>query len=342
MKPIEAESNYASRLIKVLFLEPEAYSDSVRAEIPIDWDCHFLVVSSESELLKCSAIESFDVIFGRLGLTFGKSFFDAFAGAKILATPTTGLDHVDLDAAEMAGVHLLSLRHEYQLLENITSTAEHAWTLLLASNRLVPELVRRTQAGSWMRSDLALHQLSGQKIGIIGMGRLGRMIAEYARAFRMHVLAYDPLIPGEQFPEFITDSSLQEVLVKSDHIIVAASYSSGDPMIMGRDEVLSMKQGCTFVNIARGELVDELALVEAVERGVCRAVAVDVLQGDPHWSENITVSSPLIEKAKECERIIITPHVGGYATEAIDLTRRFLLDQVKQLIQKESGGNKWK
>lgn len=322
-------------LVRVLFTEPEAYDDLMRAALPVHWDCTFQSFSDQNELLEWVGTHSYDVVFGRIGLAFGSLFFRASLSLKILATPTTGLDHIDLEAAGEAGVRVLSLRGEIDFLRRITSTAEHAWGLLLACNRMIPALVDRTSAGSWSRGGVELGQLSSHTLGIIGVGRLGRMIADYASAFRMRVFGYDPYIERAAFPGHVECVSLEALLSGCDHVILTASYSVGDPVLLGRDQVLAMKPGCTFVNVARGELVEEAALVEAIDLGILKAVGVDVLSGDSCWSHDERVNSPLIEKSRQTDSVLVTPHVGGYAREAIKETRRFMVEYVSQIISAE-------
>ena len=319
-------------VVRVLFTEPEAYYDPLRADLPVHWESTFKSFRDEYELAEWVGSHPYDVVFCRLGLTFGGAFFRASPSTKILATPTTGLDHIDLKAADEAGVRVLSLRGELDLLRRITSTAEHAWALLLACNRRIPELVDRTRSGSWARGELEFHQLSHHTLGIIGLGRLGSMVADYALAFRMQVLGYDPYSQHDQIPDGVKQVSLGALLSGSDHVILTAAYSPGDPVILGRDQILAMKSGSTFVNVARGELMDEAALVEGLELGILRAVGVDVLPGDSRWTYGERVNSPLIEKSRQTDRVLVTPHVGGYAREAVKETRRFMVQRVNQII----------
>jgi D-3-phosphoglycerate dehydrogenase len=326
---------HLGRSVKVLFTEPEAYVDAVRACIPSAWDCTFRSFESGDRLLAWVAENPCDVVFGRLGISFGASFFAACRGLKVLATPTTGLDHIDLPAAAAARVRVLSLRGERALLSRVTSTAEHAWGLLLACNRRLVELVPRASAGRWGRDDLELHQLAGTTLGIIGLGRLGRMVAQYGRAFQMRVFANDPLVATADFAPGVTPVSLAQLMSESDHIIVTASYSVGDPPIVGPDQILAMKPGVTFVNVARGELADEAALLKGLDSGLIRAIGVDVLAGDSRWGAAERVTSPLLDRALTCPNVLVTPHVGGYAREAIDVTRQFMIERVKAVIEKE-------
>jgi D-3-phosphoglycerate dehydrogenase len=325
--------------ITVLFTEPEVFIPRLQSSIPTSWDCKFEKFSNESALVEWYRENPCEIIFARLGISFSSYFFKECKKLKILATPTTGLDHIDLAAASKAGVKVLSLRGEVKFLQNITSTAEHAWSLLLACNRKIPELIARTKSGSWARSDLQLHQISGQTLGIIGFGRLGKILAEYALAFRMPVLVYDPHISPNKFPHHVMQVSLKKLLKKADHIILVASYNIGDPPILGRDQIFSMKPNSTFINVARGELVDEAALKEALDVGLLRSVGLDVLSGDSNWSQDHLVSSSLIDQSQKLPQILITPHVGGYTLEAIEATRRFIINRVDRIIQIQKGNN---
>jgi D-3-phosphoglycerate dehydrogenase len=330
-----ASSFISAPTIRVLFTEPEAYDEDLRSVFPAQWECTFQSFGAEQDLVNWVNENEYDVVFARLGLTFGSSFFRASSPTKIVATPTTGLDHIDLEAAQKACVRVLSLRGELELLRQITSTAEHAWALLLACSRKVPSLVDRTRAGSWARGDLDLHQLSGHIIGIIGFGRLGRMVADYASAFCMHVITYDPYVNKDKIPHEIKSVSLEELLSMSDYVVLTATYSVGDPEILDREKVLSMKFGSSFINVSRGELVNELALVEALDIGILRAVGVDVLPSDSCWTFDDQVDSPLIKKSRQTDRVLVTPHVGGYAREAVKKTRLFMVQRVNQVINNE-------
>ena len=331
-KRMKVKSLASRRVVRTLITEPEAYNEDVRKQLPRDWDNHFLSIETEAELINVVSKKDYDIVFCRIGLPFNREFFRMSPCTSILATPTTGLDHIDLDEAENSGVCVLSLRGELELLRTITSTAEHAWALLLACNRRLPELVARTQNGSWIRTDMELHQLSGQTLGIIGLGRLGEMVADYANAFRMRIISYDTDCQKHGSRSDVEFVEIGQLLAESDHIVLTASYSSGDPEILTRNHVMRVKRGATFINVARGELVDESALVDAIDLGIIRAVGVDVLPGDSRWSGTDRVSSPLIDRSAVDNRILVTPHVGGYSREAVAKTRRFMIYSVDKVL----------
>jgi D-3-phosphoglycerate dehydrogenase len=319
---------------RVLFTEPEAYSKSLRNDLPKYWNCTFKNFSNEKKLISYLNKNSFEIIIGKLGLSFDKKFFQSAKSLKIFATPTTGLDHIDLKAASKRKIHVISLRGELSILKKITSTAEHAWALLLACNRNLIRLVNKTKSGYWRRVGFQLNQLSGKKIGIIGYGRIGKMLAQYAKAFRMHIFIFDKNINTAKFSNRISSVSLKNLLSTSDYIILSASYSVGDPIIMTKKNIMSIKPGAIFINISRGELVDESAIIEALKINRISMIGLDVLNGDSKWNNLKKIQSPILRLSKKSDRIILTPHVGGYAKEAIESTRRFILQKVDKVIYK--------
>ena len=314
---------------KVLVAEPEAYDDHTRAQFPPDWNLIYKPINNQDELQMELVNDNYDIIFAKLGLNFNQQIFLSQPHLKIVATPTTGLNHIDLIAAEAANISVVSLKGEGEFLTTVTSTAEHAWLLLLAISRSLPEATSRVASGQWKRQGMEVHELRGAQLGIIGMGRLGKIVASYGLAFGMNVVACDPNIAAHDFPEGVYLSSLEDLLLTSDYIVLLASYTPGDPPILGADEFLTVKLGASFVNVARGELIDETALLDALKQGRIRAAGLDVLSGDSVWSPKEDIYSPVLEFAQNSSRLIITPHMGGYAFEAIKKTRLFLIDKVK-------------
>jgi len=326
-------NNVPTPEIQVLFAEPNAYGRELRDLIPKNWKCSFESFDDNHEILEHVRRNQYDVIFGRIGLNFDRCFFEACMRLKVFATPTTGLDHIDLFAAKQANVEVISLKGRLSVLEKVTSTAEHAWALLLACNRSLPDLLSSVKSGQWARGNIEIHQLSGKTLGIIGFGRLGKMLSEYAKAFRMRVIACDPYVNCQQGPPHVELISLDELLAKSDHIILSASFSRGDPPIMSWKEFSQIKKGAIFINISRGELVDEHAMIKAIDDGILKSVGTDVLVGDTTWVDCVNDQSPVLSASRDGRKIVITPHVGGYAGEAVFETRSFLIQVVNELFE---------
>lgn len=317
-----------SNHIRILVTEAEAYSQSTRECFLKSWDVTFAEIYDQHELVKVCSETSYDIIFGKLGLVFDKSIFELQPELKILVTPTTGLNHIVLPDAELHSIQILSLRGEAEFLSNVTSTAEHAWTLLLAINRSLVSAVSRVSQGLWKRQELGVHELSGSPLGLIGMGRLGRIVARYGLAFQMEVVGYDPHVASEMFPAGCKKVGLQELLTSSEYVVMLASYKLGDPPILGRAEFSRLRLGAVLINVARGELIDEKALLHALDDCKIRGFGTDVLVGDSNWGSSENFDSEIVERSKLDTRIIITPHMGGYAAEAIEKTRKFMVGKL--------------
>ena len=236
--------------------------------------------------------ENYEVIFVKLGINFSEKVISLLKGKKILVTPTTGHDHIDLNELNKYGVKLLSLRNEVDFLQEITSTAEHAWALLLAGSRRINSLVSRTKSGSWRRDDLQLSQISGKNVGI-GYGRLGKIISEYANDFRMNIFFCDHNVENVKNTK-VKKTSLNKLLEVSDYIFISASYLPGDPPILTAKELNFVKKGAGLINIARGELIDEKAVLENFNNGTLSFIAVDVLSGDSSWGKDDLIESEIV------------------------------------------------
>jgi D-3-phosphoglycerate dehydrogenase len=152
--------------------------------------------------------------------------------------------------------------------------------------------------------------LRGRAIGIVGCGRIGEWVSRYARAFGMTCLGYDPHLP--RFPEGVRGVSLAELLSHADVVSVHVPLNAETRGLLGAAELAGIKRGAILVNTSRGEIVDELALIEALEDGRLRAVGLDVLAGEPD-----VAAHPLVEYARTHPNVIITPHIGGFSPDAL-------------------------
>lgn len=242
---------------------------------------------------------------------------------RIVATNSTGTDHLDLAALRERGITVLSLRDERELLDRITSTAELAFGLLLTCARHLPECFEASRAGRWERHQLAGQQISGKTLGIIGCGRLGSMMAEYGRAFRMRVIACDPA--AKTIPPGVELVGLDALLARSDFVTLHVHLDERTRGLLGRREFALMKPGACLINTSRGGLLDETALIRAMESGHIAAAGLDVIDGE--WCED-KYQHPLIAYSRRNPRLYITPHVGGTCPEAGRATMRHMCARV--------------
>ena len=221
---------------------------------------------------------------------------------EIIARAGAGLDNVDTEAAAAAGIVV-----SYAPAENSLSVAELVLGLLLSLARRIPAAWSDTRTGGWDRRTFTGVELSGRTLGIVGFGRIGRLVAERARAFGMRLLAHDEFLPAEVFEDAGAESvSLEKLLAESDAVSVHVPLLDSTRGLFGERQFAAMKPTAWFVNAARGEVVDEAALIAALQTGEIAAAALDVRETEP------PVRGPLDDMAN----VILTPHIGAFSEEA--------------------------
>lgn len=248
---------------------------------------------------------------------------------KVVATPTTGTDHIDLLALRETSVKLISLNDDPEFINNISSTAEMNFLLLLACARKFRSLLDRVLIDeSWVNTDIRGHEVQGKTLGIIGYGRLGKMMSRYGKAFGMHVCAYD--INLGQFDGMVESVDLEELFARSDFISLNAKLNSSSRHIINHSSIANMKTGVSIINAARGALIDSKAVIDGLDSGKISAIGLDVCN-DEYQSARLP-ADPLINRSLVDPRIVITPHAGGSTYDAhakvfgriSELTREFL------------------
>lgn len=239
---------------------------------------------------------------------------------RFVATPSTGTDHVDREALAERGIEFLDIATEYDLLETFTATAEGAWTLLLASLRRLPREFDRAKRGcvSFSTEHDVPWQLSGKTLGVVGCGRLGRMVARYGEAFRMQVLAFDAKPIDEPG---VKQVDLDTLLNNSDVVSLHLHLTDQTRHIINRSRIARMKSGVVIVNTARGDLIDEEALLEALESGHVFAAGLDVIRNE--WDADL-IKRPILQYARTHDNLIVTPHVASACMESITGARVFI------------------
>jgi D-3-phosphoglycerate dehydrogenase len=305
-------------VIRILNVEPAGYAEEARAvlqglgelvERPL----------GRAELLR--ALPAFDVLVVRLGHQVDRELLDAGPRLRAVVTATTGLDHVDLEHARRRGVAVLSLRGETAFLETVHATAEHTWALLLALLRRVPQASAAVRAGRWERDPFRGQELAGRRLGLLGLGRLGRRVARYGLAFDMRVAAHDPhataWVDGVRRAR-----DLGDLLTGADVLSIHVPLTAETRGLVGRAALAALPPGAVLVNTARGEVVDEAALVEALASGRLAGAALDVVAGERALAGG--AASPLLDYARRHDHVLVTPHVGGATVESMARTEVFM------------------
>jgi phosphoglycerate dehydrogenase-like enzyme len=244
---------------------------------------------------------------------------------RLIATATTGASHIDQEALQQRNIPLLTLKGEKELLANLTPAAELSWLLLMACARHLRSAIHHVEQGQWERTLFPGTMLKGKVLGIIGFGRLGSWMAKYAQAFGMEIRANDPYVT--EFPPGVHRVELEELLSTSDFITVHIHLSPETRDLLNAEKIRQIKIGAVLINTSRAELIDENAVVEALEAGRLASAGVDVLLDEPN-----IFNDPLWQYAQHHQNVIITPHIGGFSPEAVDLVVAFTARRILSLL----------
>ena len=244
---------------------------------------------------------------------------------RFILSPTTGLDHVDLKAADARGIQVISLRGQFEFLRGVYASAEHSWALLLALVRRLPAAVQAPAQGVWAQRPFFGSELARKSIGIVGLGRIGEKVARYARAFDMTVLAYDPAPKGRvDGVEMVND--LDTFLARSEILSIHVPLQDDTRGMIGAAQLALLPKGALLLNTARGAIVDEVALLAALQSGHVAGAAMDVLTGE--GACGFPQENPLVVHAKSHGNVLITPHIGGSTWESRQMTELFVIEKL--------------
>jgi len=256
----------------------------------------------ESDLLGIVAEYSAIVVRSQTKIT--ANVIEAAGKLKVVGRAGVGVDNVDVDAATRRGVIVMNTPGG-----NTVSTAEHAFSLLVSIARSIPQAHSSVKAGQWDRKSYEGVELHGKTIGIVGMGRIGTEIARRAIAFGMRPVAYDPYLSPSRARSLQVElfDDLDEVLSRADFLTLHMPLSTETMHLINAERMAKMKKGARIVNCARGGLIDETALFEALKSGHLAAAALDVFETEP---------PPADLPLRTLSNIVFTPHLGASTVEA--------------------------
>ena len=244
------------------------------------------------------------------------------AGTRLVAIGRAGVgvDNIDLEAATERGIVVVNAPQG-----NTVAAAEHTIALLMALARHVPQADASMREGKWSRKQFVGTEIRGKTLGVVGLGKIGSEVARRAIGMEMRVVAVDPFVPEERAAALGVESvEFDEMLAASDFITVHPPLTAATNGMIAREQIAKMKDGVRLINVARGGIMDEAAVAEAVAEGKVAGAAIDVFTSEPP-GENPLLGDP---------RIIVTPHLGASTTEAQE---RVALDVAEQLVDILSG-----
>ena len=314
----------------ILNLDPWNYSDKAK--------CIFSELGEYKELQNISRdalkeeINVVNILVLRLSHHLDKELLSYAKELKYIVTNCTGLDHIDVDCCKQLGIEVISLKGEFNFLRDIHATAELTWGLLLDSYRHISKAQWHvSERNGWKRDLFFGNELHGKKIGILGLGRIGEKIADFANCFGMSVKAYDPNpLSHARYIELFDNI---EALFSSDIDILSVhvNYYKATHYLINARLLKKLKPGVTIVNTSRGAIVDEVALIEELKSQRIKCYATDVVENENE--DGFLNTSALLNAKNNGANILITPHIGGVTYESWHKTEEFCAFKLKKAIE---------
>jgi D-3-phosphoglycerate dehydrogenase len=263
-----------------------------------------------------AAIGTADALVIRSGSKVTARVLEAAKQLKVIGRAGIGVDNVDVDAASKRGIVVMNTPTG-----NAVTTAEHAITLLMSIARMVPQASASMKAGKWEKKKFAEgRELAGKTLGVIGLGNIGRIVADRAKGLKMNVIGFDPVLSADRAAAFGVELvSLDQIWERADAITAHTPLTPQTKGLVDDAVVAKLRKGVLLVNAARGGIYDEAALLRGLESGKIGGVALDVFLEEPPPADH-----PLIKH----ERVVVTPHLGASTTEAQDRVALEIAEQV--------------
>jgi D-3-phosphoglycerate dehydrogenase len=288
-------------MFKVLVADPIAEQgiDIFKKEKDIQTDVKLKLKPEELKAI----IGEYDALAVRSETKVTADILDAAKKMKVIGRAGVGVDNIDVPAASKKGIIVMNTPDG-----NTISTAEHTLSMMLSLCRNIPQADASMKSGKWDRKKYTGVELYGKVLGVVGLGRVGKEVAMRAKSFGMEILAFDPYLTEEKASKLeIRAATLEEVITKSDFLTVHTPLTKETKYIISEKEISKMKEGVRIINCARGGIIKETALLEALESGKAAGAAIDVFETEPMTPEHPFIKAP---------NIILTPHLGASTEEA--------------------------
>lgn len=274
---------------------------------------------NEDELV--AIIPQYDALLVRSQTKVTPKIMQAAANLKVIGRAGVGVDNIDLEAATQAGIIVINAPDG-----NTITTCEHAFAMMMALARHIPQAYAKTIGGVWDRKFLGV-ELRNKKLGILGMGRIGSEVAKRAKAFGMDVLGYDPFLTEDRAEKMgVQVATVDDIVRNADFITVHTPLTPETRHMISRPQFEVMKKGMRIINCARGGVIDETALVEAIDEGIVAGAAFDVFEQEPPQPNHPFLHNP---------KIIVTPHLGASTVEAQENVAIDVSEQVLHILRNE-------
>jgi D-3-phosphoglycerate dehydrogenase / 2-oxoglutarate reductase len=279
---------------------------------------------SEDEL--AAAIGEYDGLVIRSGSKVTAKVIAKADNLRVIGRAGIGVDNVDVPAASRKGIVVMNTPTG-----NAVTTAEHALSLLLSLARKIPQATASMRSGKWEKTKFEGKEIAGKTLGIVGMGNIGRIVADRAQGLKLKVIAFDPVLNAEKAASLgIELVSIEQLITRSDLVTIHAPLTPETKDLFNKDAFAKMKKGVLLVNAARGGIVNELDLAEAIKEGKIAGAALDVFEQEP-----VNPDHPLLK----LDNVICTPHLGASTAEAQERVALEIAEQVVDYLTKSAVRN---
>jgi len=264
-------------------------------------------------------IGGFDGLVIRSGSKVTAKVIEAAKNLKVIGRAGIGVDNVDIPVASKKGIIVMNTPTG-----NAVTTAEHAITLMLSLARKIPQATASMKAGKWEKTKFEGREITGKTLGVLGLGNIGRIVANRAQGLQMNVIGFDPVLSSERAKEIGVELvSVDELFRRADVITCHTPLTAETKNLIGAESFKKMKDGVLIVNAARGGIVDEVAIVDALKSGKVGGAALDVFVEEPCSPEH-----PLLK----LDNVILTPHLGASTAEAQERVSLEICEQVAKYL----------
>jgi D-3-phosphoglycerate dehydrogenase len=267
-------------------------------------------------------IGEYDALLVRSQTKVTKRIMEAASNLKVVGRAGVGVDNIDLDAATNSGIVVINAPDG-----NTITTCEHTFAMMMALARHIPQAYMKTVTGEWDRKTFLGVELRNKTLGVLGMGRIGSEVAKRAKAFGMQIMGYDPFLTEERAEKLgIKLATVNEIVQQADFITVHTPLTNETHHMIAGPQFEVMKKGMRIINCARGGIIDEQALIQAIDQGIVAGAAFDVFEEEPPRADHPFLKHP---------KVIVTPHLGASTIEAQENVAIDVSEEVLHILRNE-------